>query len=233
MLSVFKKYLTLKRSINLMKPRRALNLVSMVAIAIMSYALSAVTTGSVAYAQTNPCPSVGYWTTVFDQNGEALGLNDDDYGHYPGIQPDGHQCANNSDGGANFTVGNAGAVTGSVAQNTKVQAYPDLIRGCDQSHTCFGSDCTGPKLVSSLPSWYATSTINTTAETGNDWDAGYDLWSNRTNSIGPSHGAEIFINFDRQGRTEPGNKLETVNVGGSNYDVFEHPNSETVAHSAS
>jgi hypothetical protein len=176
-----------------------------------------VTSAATAAAATNPCPSNNAWKTIHDQNGVPMGLNDDDYGG-------GHQCANNSDGGPDFSVSNAGSV---VASSGKVQAYPNIIFGCSNTH-CYSSGW--PKKVQGVPQWFASGHITTGAVSGSSWDAGYDLWFNRSDSIGPSRGTEIFINFDRGGRAEPTtNYKETVTLGGAQYDVFEHPQTATIS----
>jgi len=142
-----------------------------------------------------------------------MGINNDDWNG-------GHQCARNTDNGADFTVTNQGSIVPKQSNDSTAppQAYPDLIYGCSNT-MCYSSGW--PKLVSSIGYWYATGNINTTAETGDDWDANYDLWFNRTDNIGPSRGAELMINFNHQGRSPHGTLLGEPNLGGSVYDVYE------------
>jgi hypothetical protein len=171
--------------------------------------------GSTAFAYgNNVCPSSSPWGYVFDQNDNEMGINNDDYGG-------GNQCASNTDNKADFTVTNPGPI---VPESSTPQAFPDLIYGCSNTE-CY--DAGFPAQVSSLPQWFGSATLETSSVTGK-WDAGYDLWFNRTDSVGPSRGTEIFININRSYAEPTSNYVTTAYIGGSYYDIFEYPRSATI-----
>jgi hypothetical protein len=177
-------------------------------LAVYQYDTHKVATSSAICAPSGP------YTLYYDQDHNPYALNADRYGG-------GTQCPTHNIGTApTFTVTGGGG----PRSDGGVEAYPNLIRGCSFDK-CYSP--TWPKLVSTLPSWSATSHFTANGVSGK-WNANYDLWFNRSNSIGPSRGAEILINFGRSYSEPTTNFKGSVSLGGSTYDVFSFPRTSNI-----
>lgn len=151
---------------------------------------------------------------VHDTGGNNYDLNNNRYGG-------GDQCASNTDGGADFTVYDGGT----PSSGGGVKAYPNLIRGCS-THSCYSNNW--PKQVSSLGSWTADAAFAPNGASGH-WLSGFDLWFNRSNSVGNSRGAEILVDFNRQNHSRPSGVHHIANVfGDSSYDLYYWRNTRTI-----
>ncbi len=100
----------------------------------------------------------------------------------------------------------------------QVASYPAIVIGCHWEISTDGSGMPVEvrRLASLLSSWSFTP-----IDSGK-WNAAYDLWfSPLTDStIGYPGGAEIMIWLDRRGAAPDGSLVETVGIGGLEWEVW-------------
>jgi Glycosyl hydrolase family 12 len=122
----------------------------------------------------------------------------------------GGQCIEYS--GATFSVVQAAH---NLPTNGAPGSYPSIYRGCH-----YGLCTTGPapKRMSDLTT--VPTTWSFVAPQGS-WDIAYDAWFDPTpRTDGQNTGAEIMIWLDHRGTTPFGNRVSTVQLAGSTWEVW-------------
>ncbi len=132
----------------------------------------------------------------------------------------GAQCITAKAGGglAAFTVDSA---SHNVSTGTPA-AYPSIVKGWNWGAWTDGSGL--PKTLGTLVS--ATTSVNfTLPSSGGRYNASYDLWVAPTaDPDTPAGGLEVMIWLAYQGAQPLGGKVDTIDVGGVNWDVWSGTN---------
>jgi hypothetical protein len=105
------------------------------------------------------------------------------------------------------------------------ERYPSIYQGCHWGSCSSGGLSSDPIQESSLQSGEVTTSWNTSQPGGsNAYDVAYDIWFNQTaTTSGQPNCTEIMVWLNHDGSVQPfgSNVANGVNVGGTNYSVWE------------